>query len=426
MAASSKYASCSSSDDTSSPDVFSRSHPSSSTSESSSSSSSASSSSTLHDDNSIDLECGHAGLIPPGKPGLPTTIILAAAAARPPKALSLSRYLGDFTLGLSDGLTVPFALTAGLSSLGRTDTVIYAGAAELCAGCISMGIGGYLGAKNDVQAAAAAREEKDTAREMKAVASAATVAVVLYDSSSPSGGLGQGGGSHAAVMGADDDDENGVELDEIRVYDPVMRYIAPLGLPSSLAGRILRHFEAEPTAWREVKVRLAEGERRKEVEWLLREKSGRDKDMEDREGEEQEEGVIKSPVMAGLAVATGYFLGGILPLFPYFFVAHVSEGLAWSFGVCLAMLFSFGFVKDWVLKRKTRRSRLARDELWLDGRVIMVESGGAKQRTCLGVLWKDMPKCALEGLAMAGLGGLAAGAAVLCVRLFEGIRVGKE
>src|SRR4051812_19127083 len=51
---------------------------------------------------------------------------------------SLQTFLPDFTLGFADGLTVPFALTAGLSSLGQTSTVIYAGMAEICAGSISM------------------------------------------------------------------------------------------------------------------------------------------------------------------------------------------------------------------------------------------------------------------------------------------------
>jgi vacuolar iron transporter family protein len=47
-------------------------------------------------------------------------------------------------IGLSDGLTVPFALTAGLSSLGESRLVILGGIAELIAGAISMGIGGFL------------------------------------------------------------------------------------------------------------------------------------------------------------------------------------------------------------------------------------------------------------------------------------------
>lgn len=47
-------------------------------------------------------------------------------------------------IGLSDGLTVPFALAAGLSSLGTSRIVVMGGVAELIAGAISMGIGGYL------------------------------------------------------------------------------------------------------------------------------------------------------------------------------------------------------------------------------------------------------------------------------------------
>src|SRR5882672_659375 len=47
-------------------------------------------------------------------------------------------------IGLSDGLTVPFALTAGLSSLGESKLVVLGGVAELIAGAISMGIGGFL------------------------------------------------------------------------------------------------------------------------------------------------------------------------------------------------------------------------------------------------------------------------------------------
>ncbi len=59
------------------------------------------------------------------------------------------RIISDATIGLSDGLTVPFALTAGLSALGNTRVVIFGGLAELIAGAISMGLGGYLGAKSE-------------------------------------------------------------------------------------------------------------------------------------------------------------------------------------------------------------------------------------------------------------------------------------
>ncbi|KAG8768932.1 hypothetical protein FRC12_005266, partial [Ceratobasidium sp. 428] len=50
----------------------------------------------------------------------------------------------DVIIGLSDGLTVPFALTAGLSSIGSSRLVVIGGVAELIAGAISMGVGGFL------------------------------------------------------------------------------------------------------------------------------------------------------------------------------------------------------------------------------------------------------------------------------------------
>ena len=59
-----------------------------------------------------------------------------------------ARVISDAIIGLSDGLTVPFALTAGLSSLGDTRVVVYAGMAELITGAIFMGLGGFLGAKS--------------------------------------------------------------------------------------------------------------------------------------------------------------------------------------------------------------------------------------------------------------------------------------
>lgn len=60
-----------------------------------------------------------------------------------------ARVISDAIIGLSDGLTVPFALTAGLSALGDSRVVILGGVAELIAGAISMGLGGYLGAKSE-------------------------------------------------------------------------------------------------------------------------------------------------------------------------------------------------------------------------------------------------------------------------------------
>jgi VIT1/CCC1 family predicted Fe2+/Mn2+ transporter len=57
----------------------------------------------------------------------------------------------DVIIGMSDGLTVPFALAAGISgAIASSHIVVTAGIAELAAGGISMGLGGYLAARSDV------------------------------------------------------------------------------------------------------------------------------------------------------------------------------------------------------------------------------------------------------------------------------------
>lgn len=74
-------------------------------------------------------------------------------------------FVRDSIIGFADGLTVPFALTAGLSSLGSSKVVILGGLAELFAGSISMGLGAYLAAKTDLKHYEV--EEKRERREVK-------------------------------------------------------------------------------------------------------------------------------------------------------------------------------------------------------------------------------------------------------------------
>jgi VIT1/CCC1 family predicted Fe2+/Mn2+ transporter len=58
----------------------------------------------------------------------------------------------DIVIGMSDGLTVPFALAAGLSgAVASTGIVVTAGLAEVAAGAIAMGLGGYLAARSDAE-----------------------------------------------------------------------------------------------------------------------------------------------------------------------------------------------------------------------------------------------------------------------------------
>ncbi|MDE3171186.1 MAG: VIT1/CCC1 transporter family protein [Acidobacteriota bacterium] len=70
------------------------------------------------------------------------------------KHFTASASVRDIVIGMSDGLTVPFALAAGLTSaaaaLARgTGIIVTAGLAEIAAGSIAMGLGGYLAAKTD-------------------------------------------------------------------------------------------------------------------------------------------------------------------------------------------------------------------------------------------------------------------------------------
>jgi vacuolar iron transporter family protein len=63
-----------------------------------------------------------------------------------------SEVVRDVVIGMSDGLTVPFALAAGLSGVANsTAIVITAGLAEIAAGSIAMGLGGYLAARSDAE-----------------------------------------------------------------------------------------------------------------------------------------------------------------------------------------------------------------------------------------------------------------------------------
>lgn len=257
----------------------------------------------------------------------------AALPQRQPWLPSLPRFLADFTLGFADGLTVPFALTAGLSSLGQTDTVIYAGMAEICAGSISMGIGGYLSAKGEA-----------------------------------------GGADNSNAGSMCDEDENEKAG---RVVD---RYLAPLDLPPELLGLVREHVGTSGSIAAALGRELAH-------------------DTEDGDGH-----VVSRPAISGLSVALGYLIGGSLPLFPYFLVGHVGDGLLWSFIVCVVALFAFGFTKDFVLHRKKEG-----DEVWVNEKKL------GKQ----GWRWADLRRSSWEGCQIVMLGSIAALAAVFCVRLFD-------
>lgn len=76
-----------------------------------------------------------------------------------------SEVVRDIVIGMSDGLTVPFALAAGLTgglagAANPTGIIVTAGLAEIAAGSIAMGLGGYLAAKSDAEHYAKERERE--------------------------------------------------------------------------------------------------------------------------------------------------------------------------------------------------------------------------------------------------------------------------
>ncbi|MCY7351772.1 MAG: VIT1/CCC1 transporter family protein [Cytophagaceae bacterium] len=78
-----------------------------------------------------------------------------------------SDFIRDVVIGMADGLTVPFALAAGLSgAVDSTAIVITAGLAEIAAGSIAMGLGGYLAGQTEQEhyAAELAREHEEVIR----------------------------------------------------------------------------------------------------------------------------------------------------------------------------------------------------------------------------------------------------------------------
>ncbi len=91
-----------------------------------------------------------------------------ASVLHPPHTHHLERHfeapesVRDVVIGMSDGLTVPFALAAGLSgTVSATWIVVVAGLAEIAAGSIAMGLGGYLAARTDRDHYLSERERED-------------------------------------------------------------------------------------------------------------------------------------------------------------------------------------------------------------------------------------------------------------------------
>jgi len=190
-------------------------------------------------------------------------------------------YLGDAILGFADGLTVPFALTAGLSAVGSIRVVIIGGLAELFAGSISMGLGAWLAAESDRKLYYV--EEAREKREVQEIPA----------------------------------------KEEEEIYQIFDQY--HIGRDASKG--VVEALKANEDLW---------------VQFMM--------DFE-----------LKLPKpshsagwISAVVIAISYFLGGLLPMIPYFIYHRVSYALYTSIGITFVVLLVFGYVKAIAIGQRKR------------------------------------------------------------------------
>ncbi|KAL4933980.1 VIT1/CCC1 transporter family protein [Aspergillus undulatus] len=220
------------------------------------------------------------------------------------------RIVSDAILGLSDGLTVPFALSAGLSALGNTKVVVLGGLAELAAGAISMGLGGYVGAKSE------AESYQTTVRE--------TTELI----------------------------ETSPHETQSIVYD----IFAAHGVPEDAIAPINASLHASPDRLREFLITFHHKE---------------------------SEPDCNQAWTSAITLALGYFIGGFIPLVPYFFVNQVLVALYCSVAVMAVTLLVFGYIKTGVVRGWRGRENILAG---VKGGIQMVLVGGVAAGAAIGLV----------------------------------------
>ena len=261
-------------------------------------------------------------------------------------------------IGLSDGLTVPFALAAGLSSLGESNLVVLGGIAELIAGAISMGIGGFLASQAErdhyryLRHHTAQRVIKSCAGEMEREVSEVLAPVGVDDKtcravarcltevevdSQGNGAVSTGGGTDPENAGLKWSQDVGLTAFLLKFGHGLGAYVFVHSFETSLT-----YLSAEEIPNRRMYV-------------------------------------------SAFTIGMGYLIGGFIPLLPYFFIPRAQVALIYSSIMTGIVLLVFGAVK---------------------ARVTGASQGPA------GYAW--------GAFSTLMVGGIAAGAAFAIVRALEG------
>lgn len=182
----------------------------------------------------------------------------------------------DIIIGLSDGLTVPFALAAGLSALGSSRLVIIAGMAEIVAGAISMGLGGYLAGSSEI-------EHYDTERKRE---------------------------QHEVIHLPEREEAEIIEIFE------------PYGMNKETLRPLLEVLKSDPEKW---------------VDFMMKFELSLERPDPNRTW------------ISAFTIGLSYFIGGLVPLVPYFIIEKAEHALYASMGFTLFVLLVFGYVKNKVM-----------------------------------------------------------------------------
>lgn len=256
----------------------------------------------------------------------------------------------DVIIGLSDGLTVPFALTAGLSGIGSSRIVVLGGLAELIAGAISMGVGGFL----------ASQSERDHFRYLRQQTRERV-------QRSCDGEIEREVHGVLGPLGVDEKVSMAVADNLRRVEDEFLAanggYCAPG--KNNAGGRALN------------------GSANGDVEGSSSLKWSDDVGLTAfllKFGEGLEEVPTKRLYISALTIGSGYFFGGLIPLMPYFFIDNVQTALIYSCAVTGLILLIFGAVKTYF----TGAAGGYRGYAW--GSVSMLMVGGGAAAAAFGIV----------------------------------------
>ncbi|KAG9226897.1 hypothetical protein CCMSSC00406_0003430 [Pleurotus cornucopiae] len=242
----------------------------------------------------------------------------------------------DVIIGLSDGLTVPFALTAGLSSLGESRLVILGGVAELIAGAISMGIGGFL----------ASQAERDHYRYLKHHTAARVIR-------SCEGEMEREVRDVLGPIGVDDKTCSAVarclrDVEVVETDDAGTVNGASSRVPDEEEGKLRWSSDVGLTAF------------------LLK------------------FGLEDIPTIrlyaSAFTIGLGYLVGGLIPLFPYFFIPRAHIALMYSCLFTGIILLIFGAIKA----RVTGAGQGVKGYVW--GAVSTLMVGGLAAGAAFGIV----------------------------------------